>query len=517
MQAHLPKFHLPTEHEDYKTPQTLRDYADTPIPSVVRHRSQWLHGLNVLLEVAYETDRSTFVSDREVWQCVSDSVMKYSMTSRDGMALEHRQLLWTVWTRTHHLCNSTLARRAHKSPILNQLQLRPSEDSIRKYSLRELWRALMMLSEIWGALRYDDAIRDYVSALATQCGAFHWVTGTSEAMFNHPLFVEKVSERLGAGADDAEVEDDDDLLCVNLLFTSETERVFHALFKDLQQQADLFVGVEEYTETAALAPDQQSSVVAWLRRSIDNPEIRKFIDTDFNEAVIGTRIYPGEAERFAAKDRFTDATPYNILAKHRPAELDATTDKFKDASCLVEALLKLVRTEHDSSAEDARRVKDILYEEIDANLLGFFCATYALDSAFSADEVRFRVHFCTDVLPVPAPMRERPVIVQAMRGFHVRCDTRLWLCPDICCALWVWISVFCGSGKFVKEVHAVAPHVDTFFETYRALCCGQVSEAERLEAEHQAQISEAASQHLTLPDHYGRPKKRGRDDESDAA
>ena len=335
------------------------------------------------------------------------------------------------------------------------------------------------------------------------------------AKFNHPLFVEKVSERVGAGAAEGEV--DDELLCANLLFTTETERVFHALFKDLKQQADLFVGITDYTEESALNPDQQGAVVAWLRRSIDNPEIRKFIDTDFNEAVIGTRIYPGEGERFAAGDRFTDATPYNILAKHRPAELDATTDKFKDAACLVSALEKLIRPERDPSTDDSRRVRDILYEEIDANLLGFFCATYALDSAFAADEVRLRVHFCTDVLPVPAPMRSRPVIVQAVRGFHVRCDTRLWLCPDICCALWVWISVFCGSVELVKEAHDVAPHVDTFFETFRTFHGGQVSEAERAEEEHKAQISEAASQHLTLPAHYGRPKKRGRDDESDAA
>lgn len=513
------QFHIPPEHEDYTTPNTLQGYADTPVPSVSRHRSQWLHGLNVLLEVSYDVDKSTFVSDNDVWQRVADNAMEYSMTSRDAMPLEHRQLLWIVWTRTHHLCNGTLARRAHKSPLVNQLQLRPSEHSIRGYSLQELWRALMMLSEIWGALRYDDTLRDYVSALATHCGAFHWVSGTDEAKFNHPLFVEKVSERTGAGVAEGEGEGEveDELLCANLLFTTETERVFHALFEDLKQQADLFVGVEEYVEESALDPDQQSAVVTWLRRSIDNAEIRKFIDTDFNEAVIGTRIYPGEAERFAAKDRFTDATPYNILAKHRPAELDATTDKFKDASCLIDALLKLLRPERDPSTEDTRRVKDILYEEIDANLLGFFCATYALDSAFAADEVRFRVHFCTDVLPVPTPMLERPVIVQAMRGFHVRCDTRLWLCPDICCALWVWVSVFCGSAEFVKEARFVAPHADTFFETFRTFSGGMVSEAERLEAEHQAQIAEAASQHLTLPEHYGRPPKRGRDDGSDAA
>ena len=161
------QFHLPVEQEDYTAPHTLQGFSDTPIPSVTRHRSQWLHGLNVLLEVEYDANRRTFVDDRALWQCVADHTVECSMTTRDKMPTEHRQLLWVVWTRIHHLCNAQLARSAHKSPIVNQLQLRPSERSIRSYSLQELWRALMMLSEIWGALRYDDAIRDYVSALAT--------------------------------------------------------------------------------------------------------------------------------------------------------------------------------------------------------------------------------------------------------------------------------------------------------------------------------------------------------------
>lgn len=499
-----PRRSVPEEHRDQIIDATLDGFVHSPVPTVKRHRSEYLHALMVLVEETYNTESQSFRTFHDSWADVADNLLRYSMAERKHMPAEHRKLLWVIWTRIHQLVHSRSYRHLHEHQLLQQLQLRANDQPFRNYSVATLWRALMMLSDAWGAMPFDESIREYVFALAAQCGTFHWIAQDNKRVFDHPLFVQRVTER---GDVDVNEDDSPTMLCVNEEFTVETERMFFAIFTDLKQQEWLMADVDEVTRQEPLDEAQKVAMVEWMRRSIENPSVREFIDKDFTKAALAMRIHPGEMERFAARDRFTDATAYNVLAKNRPAILDKTTDRFKNAESLARVLMYLKGPDADDVAPD-RSARDVLYDATDANLLGFFCATYALDNAFAADEARFRVHFVADKLPIPWAMRDRPVIVQAMCRFHVRCGNHLWICEDICSTIWCWLTAFCDTPQYVEDAKYVAPNSAAFFETYRIVSGGRRCIAEEEAMEQQARTATEASEHLGLPNHYANAKKR---------
>ena len=117
------------ESEEYDGVRTLEAFASSPVPTVSRHRSQHMHELCVLVEQMYHTDRRSFKQRRSEWTDVANQLLLHMMKERGDMPAEHRQLLWAVWTRIHHLVVDVSMRNLSIGLYLHQ-------PGVRRFLLR---------------------------------------------------------------------------------------------------------------------------------------------------------------------------------------------------------------------------------------------------------------------------------------------------------------------------------------------------------------------------------------------
>jgi hypothetical protein len=341
----------PEETHVYQPQPRIAWFDENGVPDICHHRALYLHILNVTIEGACASDDAEYPKVRhddpawQVWSRVQNKVFEYWQAKRDGdakvMSRSHRNMIWHVWARMQFVLHSRSkqVKESHKKRGLVTVRcLRAANGSILQYSVSDLWRAVHMLTTAWNTLRYSEELRDYVAALATQCGRYFWLALPTRQVFDHPTFVTKVSAAAGftvaGGASAAGM-----YYCVNEKFICETERLFFRLLGELHEHESLVAG-DRRVHTAPRATSC-SAISAWIKHASEVGAIREFVAADFAKTLYDRRALPGEVERFSERDQHADATSYNAIAQLRPEVIDEMSEMIAKAN-LIEVLMDRV-------------------------------------------------------------------------------------------------------------------------------------------------------------------------------
>ena len=431
----------------YREPEGLTDYRlnrekldEESVPNLKHRRSEYLHAVNVLIEETVENNggkNSNFAKIDRIY----DRLHLYAMTNRQSLSQEHRELLWIVRVRSSVITHRKSRVKRHGDldtleSLINR-GLIASTKNVHDYSLRELWRALMLLISKFNRLRYSDDIKYYVECLLECCGKFFFITAhNSNGVLNHPLFIEK--------------NEGDQLYCINDAFITESERVFYGL------QRRIFVH-SSFTRIVRPPLDAECSINAvykWMRKCIDGPFL-EYVEKDLRAELYEWHLYVGERERYIHEEPFGDPKAYNIVAKWRPDHTDQCIDQLNETGSVRKVLDRMLEPPGDNAIVD-----------IDLEGLCIIIANYLFDSIFvSGKRLRQRSIVTCDQLTPPAmpvhPDRSRfPWIVQSFNEYGVYYDGTLRLFDNFarCFAEWVKIAcedeqikgVFPGEPQFVN-------------------------------------------------------------------
>ncbi len=516
------EYKAPPETYKYAPQLNITWFDGEDIPDVPHHRSSYLHALNVTLENtcvdadaddddAPEITRGT--ATWRVWNRVQDKVFMYWIRKRGdpdaNVERDHRYMLWHVWGRIQFVLHrhSRRLKQVHESDFVKKRHLCVSASAVNQYSVADLWRAIHVLITAWNTLRFSDTVRDYVNALATQCGRYFWVALPTRRTFDHPSFVTRVTDAADMGATggrDAVAT----CYCVNENFIVETERLFFELLRTLNEHNSLV----EAADVVEVSPRATSytALNKWIRKASDIGAVREFVAADFSSLVYERRAHPGEVERFAEKDPHADATPYNAIAKMRPEVIDQMSEMIEDEN-LIESLMDRMKIWDDDSyrnrfkdAVSAASIADdeedegVSIEEIhretetdvDSCDVLITSAGYLLDDAFLTDHIRFSSWFVCNSPPVTGAQKLYPVLVRAFNAWHVVYDKKLWLCENAADAIECWVRALCTSASAFEAISHVAPRREPFYTAHRDITGGIAAEAEleeaRVEAESRA-------------------------------
>ncbi len=494
--------------QPYTPVASMSWFRHEAVPKVAHHRAMYLHVLQVTLENEYdhEADQPPHIANankRAVWSEVQNKVFRYWLDHRDddeNLERDHRLLLWQLWARMQFALQRRDRRmsRAHKFDFVLDHGLRAAGErvSVRQYTVSQLWRAVVMLLHVWNSLKYTEDLSDYVGALATQCGRYFWISLPDGRVFDHPSCVSRVADVPGAGVSSTAEGSAEQCFCVNEYFTAEMERMFFGLLYHLDQYATLV----STADAVAMAPSTPSyaSTAAWLERTLRFEGIREFVARDFEDQIYGRRALLGEVERFAEADPHAKATAYNAIARMRPAVIDDTSDLINDDATL-DGLLQRIRVRGDGAGHEA----SVAESESDADELAILAAGYLLDEAFLSESIRFESWFVCRTAPIPRDKRAFPVLVRVCNSWHVSYGGRVWLCEDAVNALACWVRQLCeedDEAAAFEAISHVAPRREPFYEAYRAITNGSVSELERRDIETREHSQRRHG--LPMPDSY---------------
>lgn len=517
--------------QPYTPVASMSWFRHEAVPKVAHHRSMYLHVLQVTLENEYdhEADQPPHIANankRAVWSEIQNKVFRYWLDHRDddeNLERDHRLLLWQLWARMQFALQRRDRRmsRAHKFDFVLAHGLRAAGErvSVRQYTVSQLWRAVVMLLHVWNSLKYTEDLSDYVGALATQCGRYFWISLPDGRVFDHPSCVSRVADVPGAGVSSLSAEGSaEQCFCVNEYFTVEMERMFFGLLYHLDQYATLV----STADAVAMAPPTPSyaSTATWLDRTLRIEAIREFVARDFEDQIYERRALLGEVERFAEADPHAKATAYNAIARMRPAVIDDTAELIDDDATL-DRLLRIIRDRGGPSGdgkgvstwmsqfaaagvvEDVTPKQDKAEAESDADELAVLAAGYLLDEAFLSESIRFESWFVCRTAPIPRDKRAFPVLVRVCNSWHVSYGGRVWLCEDAVNALACWVRQLCeedDEAAAFEAISHVAPRREPFYEAYRAITDGSVSELERRDIETREHNQRRHG--LPLPDSY---------------
>ena len=517
------RYEPPNDTQDYAPRPQIAWFDDNDIPDILHHRAMWVHALNVTLENACASDDDDYPEIHHgseawhVWSRVQKKVFEYWQAKRDtnaeAMPHAHRYLLWHVWARIQFVLHyhSRRLKRAHACDFVAKRRLCAAHGSALQYSVADLWRAVHVLTTVWNTLRYSTDLRDYVAALATQCGRYFWVALPSRQIFDHPSFVTRVADATGLGVAGGAAACAAHY-CVNEKFTIETERLFFRLLGEIHEHEAL-VKNAEHVHTAPRAASY-TDVSKWIRRAADVGAVREFVAADFADLVFQRRALPGEVERFAERDQHADATAYNAIAQLRPEVIDQMAEMI-DREDLIEALIDRVQM-WDDDAHRARVAGDTVDDDdgggnvptsaaelqreaevdIDASDIIITASGYLLDDAFLSDHIRFATWFVCPAPPIPGAKHRYPVLVRACHAWHVAFGTELWLCDNAADAVVCWVRELCASEDAFEAIHHVAPRKGPFFAACRKLMGGERAPADiaaRAERRRRAQTDGGAT------------------------
>jgi len=443
---------------------------------------------------------------RGEWSCVHDKLCAFWFSQRETLNQQHRQWLWVALIRIKFMLHRTAPehREVHNAAFARERHIQTTHNRIPQQSVTEVWRTLYALMLTWCTLPITDDVVMYSEALATQTGRLAWLASPDRRIFDHHAYCTTVDAFENAGILGAGNEvvftgaQPRTVYCINDAFLVETERIFFVLLRDIEQWKKVYRGGLGYKMHTAPRARSYENVLRWIEDAISVEARREGVAEVFEKRVYARRALPGEIERLKEKDPNQLHDAYNAIASFRPEVIDATSMIIaKDTT--VEDLITHARGWAPGSAsasagagagatapEDGpetplqarRRVAEEAQRNGDATDVVLAAAGLTLDGAFASDNVSFMGWFSTTDLPIPSMKRALPMLVHVGGGWHVARGDSFYTCTTIVDAVACWITMLCDDPDTLPGIAHVAPNVDVFFASYRAII-GEVSPAER--------------------------------------
>jgi hypothetical protein len=498
-------------------------FEQNDVPDVVHHRACYLHTLNVALENACGEDGSPpslrlddgkpDVVTRRLWMAVYDKVSSYWIHHReksqthDGLSREHRQMFWHTLGRMQFVlhAHSRRLKHAHEAEFIQRRRLKVTNDSVLQFSVGQLWSALFALKVAWKTLSYSEELKNYICALAAQCGRFFWIALPDTRVFDYPRFVTHVTDVEGIDV----TEGGRACLCVNEDFFVETERLYYNLFRGLEEH-DALIRNAASVENAPTATSRKH-VADWLRTTVKVEAVREFIERDFEEQVYDRRAIIGEVEVFVEGNSHVDPTAYNAISKLRTEVIDKTAELIARESFIDDLIDRLEgpvgnAAKPTTGPPTRKQIQTEAEADSDANELAITTAGYFLDEGFISDHIRFNSWFLVRTSPVPSSKADFPVLVQVCNSWHVAHNNKVWLCANAVDAIECWMRQLCSSSEAFDAIKHVVSQRQCFYDAHKAITAGEVCRLE--DEDHRARMAEYQDDALQMPLSYN-----GGDDE----
>ncbi len=441
----------PEDKKDYSCPSSLWEFSRTLVPSVERHRSEYIHVLNVKLEELIKATQNEYDDFEYMIRTIATQLSKYILTAghRDLLKSLHRMGLWVVRCRITLILYRTVKPKSESIPdnfgYIDGLDLIISEDPIIRYSVAQLWRALMLLSINFRKIAYDDELKRYLECLNVCCAKFHVIVGQDGALFNHPVFCRKEGHY-----------DEARWYCINDRFVEDTERLFFGMEKALAIRTMI-----PYVRYHAPKDCAVKICFQWIKETSESHYL-EFIERQLYAGIPEWNLITGESERFRKEDPHSEASGYNITARFRPESIDKLTSLFEkhpitqifDRSTPKEWINSTDPMELPETPSHKHKLVDIDFEHLCYIILG-----YAYDAFTEAKHALSKHVILYNDLEWPLDQnwkivaRAEPIIVEFFSEWSVY-DPALqtaFVCDNMVHAFLLWLIKKCERHK--SEIH----------------------------------------------------------------